>query len=162
MLSLKEYYQHKRDLLKGNKGLQSKMYKKLDNFPFHFSQPQKDVKKSFENRGIIYVHSSITNTIVVLTNLKGKTQYVRSAGLCGFQGKKKRSTKFAVISILESIAEIVKDQKLDGVFLCLRGFSRARRYVLKCLKEKGLKLLGVWDMTPNPHNGCRPRKVRRG
>lgn len=162
MLSLKEYYQQKRDFLKGNKGLQLKIYKKSNNLQNQQVQNQKVYKKSFKNQGILYVHASLTNTIVVLSNLKGKTQYVRSAGLCGFQGKKKRSTKFAVISILESIVEIVKDQKLDGIFLCLRGLSRARRYVLKCLKEKGLKLLGVWDFTPNPHNGCRPRKLRRG
>lgn len=162
MLSLKEYYQQRRDLLKGNKGLQPQMHDELNQlFPKH-EKDQIVSKKPFKNRGIVYVHASLTNTIVVLTDLKGKTKYVRSAGLCGFQGKKKRSTKFAIISTLETLADIAKDRRYTEVFLCLRGVSRARRHVLKCLKEKGLKLLGIWDMTPNPHNGCRPKKMRRG
>lgn len=162
MLSLKEYYQQRRDLLKRNKGLQPQMHEGLNQSFFEHEKNQTRLKKPFEYRGIIYVHASLTNTIVVLTDLKGKTKYVRSAGLCGFQGKKKRSTKFAIISTLEAITDIARDQRFSGLFLCLRGVSRARRHVFKCMKKRGLKLLGIWDFTPNPHNGCRPRKRRRG
>lgn len=162
MLSLKEFYQQKRDLLKVNKSLRLRVFKKVLKLNRKYFKTKKKLFNLKENQGIIYVRSSLNNTIVALTGLKGKVQYVKSAGSCGFQGKKKRSTKFAIQYTLNLIALAAKDQKLNSVFLFLKGFSRSRYYMLKCLKKQGLKVLGIRDITPHPHNGCRPKKLRRG
>ena len=174
MFKLKEFYQQKRDLFKTKRSLHFKLLKrvrKMDklSFPVKKELFKQKTRKSVttktkikrKNLAILYVSSSLNNTFVTLTDLKGKVRHVRSAGLCGFQGKKKRSTKFAVKSILNSVTRFAKDSKVTGLFLCLKGFSKPRRYVLNALKAKKLRLLGVRDLTPNPHNGCRLRKKRR-
>jgi small subunit ribosomal protein S11 len=164
MLRLKEFYQQKRDLLKMNKNLRQKVFIKIKKSyrKFFYSKQISHRKQKKENRGIIFVRSSLNNTIVALTNLKGKVQCVQSTGSCGFQGKKKRSTKFAIVSTLKTIAVMAKDHKLNAVFLSLKGFSKSRYYLLKTLKKRNLRILGIRDITPNPHNGCRPKKLRRG
>jgi small subunit ribosomal protein S11 len=191
MLKLKEFYQQKRDLLKTNKSLKLKLRKRVKKvyklfLPLKERQLEKKqlkkiagkkklVKKKWgrkkwnkksakserKNLAILYVSSSLNNTFVTLTNLKGKARHVRSAGLCGFQTKKKRSTKFAVKAILNSVAKFARDQRVRKVFLCLKGFAKFRRYVAKSLKNKNIQVVGIRDITPNPHNGCRPRKKRR-
>jgi small subunit ribosomal protein S11 len=174
MFQLKEFYQQKRDLLKTNKSLELKLFKrvrKLYKLPLRKElwgqRKKKWVRENAEKKrhrkkfAIFNVSSSLNNTFVALTDLKGKVRYVRSAGLCGFQGKKKRSTKFAVKYILKSVANFAKRRKILGVYLSLRGFSKPRRYVLGILKNRQIKVLGIRDITPNPHNGCRPKKKRR-
>jgi small subunit ribosomal protein S11 len=166
MLKLKEFYMQKRDLLKTNKSLKLKLFKKVRKIyklPLRLKKKwvKKSAKKTRKNLAILYVSSSLNNTFVTLTDLKGKARHVRSAGLCGFQGKKKRSTKFAVKYILNSVAKFAKDQNVRKVFLCLKGFSKSRRYVVNSLKNKKIQIVGIRDITPNPHNGCRPKKLRR-
>jgi small subunit ribosomal protein S11 len=158
MLKLKEFYQYKRELKKNNFSLQNKLkvYSSGINLPV---TSESTVSKGCQ--AILYVKSSRNNTIVSLTNLKGKVQFIQSCGSMGFQGKKKRSTKFAVESTLYSIVEKAKEQGHKSVFVHLNGFARARFAVLSCLKKNDLKIEGIRDVTPNPHNGCRPRKARR-
>lgn len=158
MLKLKEFYQYKRELKKNNLSLKNKLL---------INHPRKNIPTNLGSslskgcQAILYVKSSRSNTIVSLTNLKGKVQFIQSCGSMGFQGKKKRSTKFAVESTLYSIVEKAKEQGHKSVFVHLNGFARARFAVLSCLKKNDLKIEGIRDLTPNPHNGCRPRKVRR-
>lgn len=158
MLKLKEFYQYKRELKKNNFSLQNKLLvnPSVRNFPVNT-----DSGLSKGCQAILYVKASRNNTIVSLTNLKGKVQFVQSCGSMGFQGKKKRSTKFAVESTLYSIVEKAKEQGHKSVFVHLNGFAKARFAVLSCLKKNALKIEGIRDLTPNPHNGCRPRKARR-
>lgn len=162
MLRLKEFYHYKRDLLKWKKALKSKSLLRVKKSPFLSSKWKVSPLLKRENQGILFVRSSFNNTILALTDLRGKVKSVKSAGGCGFQGKKKRSTKFAVESTLDSILEVGQEQGVKKLFLCLKGFSKSRSYLLKCLKKKRISLLGVRDVTPNPHNGCRPKKLRRG
>jgi small subunit ribosomal protein S11 len=158
MLKLKEFYQYKRELKKNNFSLKNKLLvdPSLRNFPIN-----NNLGLSKGCQAILYVKSSKNNTIVSLTNLKGKVQFIQSCGSIGFQGKKKRSTKFAVESTLYSIVEKAKEQGHKSVFVHLNGFAKARFAVLSCLKKNALKIEGIRDLTPNPHNGCRPRKARR-
>jgi len=156
MFKLKEFYQYKRELKKKNNILQTKL---LAVPPYTVNNRSSVLSKSCQ--AILYVKSSKNNTIVSLTNLKGKVQFVQSCGSMGFQGKKKRSTKFAVESTLSSIVEKAKEQGHKKVFVHLNGFARARFAVLSCLNKNDLKIEGIRDLTPNPHNGCRPKKVRR-
>jgi len=158
MLKLKEFYQYKRELKKNNFSLQNKL---LVN-PSAINLPvNTDSGLSKGCQAILYVKASRNNTIVSLTNLKGKVQFIQSCGSMGFQGKKKRTTKFAVESTLYSIVEKAKEQGHKSVFVHLNGFAKARFAVLSCLKKNALKIEGIRDLTPNPHNGCRPRKARR-
>lgn len=158
MLKLKEFYQYKRELKKNNFSLQNKLLvdPSVRNLPV-----DTNLGLSKGCQAILYVKASRNNTIVSLTNLKGKVQFIQSCGSMGFQGKKKRSTKFAVESTLYSIVEKAKEQGHKSVFVHLNGFAKARFAVLSCLKKNALKIEGIRDLTPNPHNGCRPRKARR-
>lgn len=158
MLKLKEFYQYKRELKKKNSPLQDKL---LVNPPLPNHPMFGDSLLSKACQAILYVKSSKSNTIVSLTNLKGKVQFTQSCGSMGFHGKKKRSTKFAVESTLYSIVEKAKEQGHKSVFVHLNGFAKARYAVLSCLKKNELRIEGIRDLTPNPHNGCRPRKARR-
>lgn len=156
MFKLKEFYQYKRELKKNNTTFQTKLLAEPS-----FLANNKCAVLSKSCQAILYVKSSKNNTIVSLTNLKGKVQFVQSCGSMGFQGKKKRSTKFAVESTLYSIVEKAKEQGHKKVFVHLNGFARARFAVLSCLNKNDLIIEGIRDLTPNPHNGCRPKKVRR-
>lgn len=111
---------------------------------------------------ILYVNSSLNNTLVTLTNLKGKVLLSKSCGSLGFKGKKKRTSKFAIKSTLDSIISVVKNYGSSRIILCLNGFAKARFSVINLLKANRLKILGIRDITPIPHNGCRARKLRRG
>lgn len=158
MLKLKEFYQYKRELKKKNFTLQDKLLVN-PSLPKHPMFGDSFLSKTCQ--AILYVKSSKSNTIVSLTNLKGKVQFTQSCGSMGFHGKKKRSTKFAVESTLYSIVEKAKEQGHKSVFVHLNGFAKARYAVLSCLKKNELRIEGIRDVTPNPHNGCRPRKARR-
>lgn len=158
MLKLKEFYQYKRDLRRGNLALQKKLSFELP----ALSLPKSKLNLLSKNfRAILYIKASKSNTIFTLANLKGKVQSRHSCGSQGFQGKKKRSTKFAIQSTLHSLAAKAKDFGHREVLVCLSGYSRIRRSILKCFKDYNLKLVGIRDLTPNPHNGCRPKKRRR-
>ena len=158
MLRLKEFYQYKRDLKKNNLVLQKKL---------RFQLPSINLPKTRCNliprnfRALLYIKVSSSNTSFTLTNLKGKIQIRQSCGSVGFQGKKKRSTKFALESTLHSIIAKAKDLGYKEILISLNGYGRIRFSLLKCFKDYDLKLVGIRDITPNPHNGCRPKKRRR-
>lgn len=158
MLKLKEFYQYKRDLRKNNFALQKKLAFGLPTL--RLPQTNRTVlSKNF--RALLYVKVSKSNTAFTLTNLKGKVQIRQSCGSMGFQGKKKRSTKFAIEATLHSIAAKAQDLGHKEILVCLNGYGRIRFSILKCFKDYDLKLIGIRDLTPNPHNGCRPKKRRR-
>ena len=157
MLKLKECYQYKRELKKNNTTFENKLLAKQ---PIRLL-PGVKLLVHKNCQAILYVKATHNNTIVSLTNLKGKVQFIQSCGSLGFQGKKKRSTKFAVESTLHSVVEKAKEQGHKKLFVHLNGFARARFLVLRCLKNNDIKVESVCDLTPNPHNGCRPRKARR-
>src|SRR6056297_4540 len=156
MFKLKEFYQYKRELKKDNANLQDKLL----SCKFQPTN-QKNSVLAKSCQAILYVKSSKNNTIVSLTNLKGRVQFIKCCGSLGFQGKKKRTTKFAVKSTLCFIIKKAQEQGNQKVFLHLNGFARARSAVLHYLNKNNLEIEGIRDLTPNPHNGCRPKKVRR-
>lgn len=158
MFKLKEFYQYKRELGKKNKIL----YPSFDTLSFN--KPYKvgfcDVRDY--GQGILYLKSSQNNTIITLTNLKGKVENTKSCGCLGFQGKKKRSTKFAIESTLFSVIQKIKDLRWGRIAVYLNGFAKGRFYILNCLKKNDLNVGLIRDVTPIPHNGCRRKKLRRG
>lgn len=159
MQGLKEFYQYKRELKKKkvfplNSNLKgSVLVKKLQPTVYPFSA---------NCQAILHLKSTYNNTVVTLTNMKGKVIYSRSCGSLGFSGKKKRTTKFAVQSTVNAVLNRAKDLGFLNILLHLNGYAKGRFSILSCLKENGIKPLGIRDVTPIPHNGCRPKKLRRG
>lgn len=158
MFKLKELYQYRRELVKKNEILRPD----FDTSPFNKPYRLELCDVRDYGHGILYLKSSQNNTIITLTNLKGKVEITKSCGCLGFQGKKKRSTKFAIESTLFSIIHKIKELQWDCVAVYLNGFAKGRFYILNCLKKNDLKLGLIRDITPIPHNGCRRKKLRRG
>ena len=163
MFKLKEFYQYKRELLKRNKAFQYKFSSKF-NFPFSFLSVELKKQKplNHESQCIVSVNSSVNNTILTLTDLKGRVVLVRSCGCLGFKGKKKRTTKFAIKSTIFAIITKIKELKWYKVILSLKGFSKGRYYIYESFQKSELTVTLISENTSIPHNGCRPKKLRRG
>lgn len=110
--------------------------------------------------GKVYVSSSYNNTIVTLTNSKGQVLAWKSAGSVGFKGTKK-STSFAASRVAETIANICKKIGVEKVEVLVRGIGAGRESAVRSLVAQGINITSIKDVTPIPHNGCRPKKVRR-
>ncbi len=110
--------------------------------------------------GRVYIYSSYNNTIITLTDLQGNVLSWVSAGAIGFKGTKK-STPFAASKVAEAIVVSAKKIGAEKVSVFVRGIGSGRESALRSLAAKGLELVSVKDITPIPHNGCRPAKVRR-
>ena len=111
--------------------------------------------------GKIYISSSYNNTILTLTNSKGQVLAWKSAGSVGFKGTKK-STSFAASRVAETIANICKKIGLvDRIEVLVKGIGAGRESAVRTLIAQGLNVVSIKDITPIPHNGCRPKKVRR-
>ncbi|MGA2418256.1 MAG: 30S ribosomal protein S11 [Candidatus Staskawiczbacteria bacterium] len=110
--------------------------------------------------GKVYVSSSYNNTILTLTNSKGQVLAWKSAGSVGFKGTKK-STSFAASRVAETIANICKKLGIEKIEVLIRGIGAGRESAVRSLVTQGLNVVSIKDVTPLPHNGCRPKKVRR-
>ena len=111
--------------------------------------------------GKIYISSSYNNTILTLTNSKGQVLAWKSAGSVGFKGTKK-STSFAASRVAETIANVCKKTGVvDKIEVLVKGIGAGRESAVRTLISQGLNVVSIKDITPIPHNGCRPKKVRR-
>ena len=111
--------------------------------------------------GKIYITSSYNNTILTLTNTKGQVLAWKSAGSVGFKGTKK-STSFAASRVAETIANTCKKiGVVDKIEVLVKGIGAGRESAVRTLISQGLNVISIKDITPMPHNGCRPKKVRR-
>ncbi|MCX6720587.1 MAG: 30S ribosomal protein S11 [Candidatus Staskawiczbacteria bacterium] len=111
--------------------------------------------------GKIYISSSYNNTILTLTNSKGQVLAWKSAGSVGFKGTKK-STSFAASRVAETIANVCKKMGIiDKIEVFIKGIGAGRESAVRTLITQGLNVVSIKDITPIPHNGCRPAKVRR-
>ena len=110
--------------------------------------------------GKVYVSSSYNNTILTLTNSKGQVLAWKSAGAVGFKGTKK-STSFAASKVAETIANACKKLGIEKIEVLIRGIGAGRESAVRSLVTQGLNVVSIKDVTPIPHNGCRPKKVRR-
>ncbi|MBU4056333.1 30S ribosomal protein S11 [Patescibacteria group bacterium] len=119
----------------------------------------KTSKKSI-TMGRAYIQSTYNNTIVTLTDDKGKVLAWSSAGSIGFRGTKK-STPYAASLIVRNVVEKVKKTGIKDVNVFIKGIGLGRDSALRSLAQQGLAINSIKDMTPVPHNGCRPPKPRR-
>nr|YP_010192291.1 ribosomal protein S11 [Athrotaxis cupressoides]QZN07953.1 ribosomal protein S11 [Athrotaxis cupressoides]BBN66364.1 ribosomal protein S11 [Athrotaxis laxifolia] len=112
-------------------------------------------------KGVIYVRASFRNTIVTVTDTRGQTVCWSSAGACGFKGAKRRSP-FAAETAAENVVDTLVNQGLlKEAEVMISGLGPGREPALRAIVQSGIQLSYVRDVTPMPHNGCRPPKRRR-
>ena len=123
------------------------------------TRTRKKVKKNVVD-GIAHVHASFNNTIVTITDMQGNTLSWASAGGSGFRGSRK-STPFAAQVAAERAATVVKEYGMKSVEVRVNGPGPGRDSAIRALNTAGFKINCISDVTPIPHNGCRPPKKRR-
>ena len=111
-------------------------------------------------KGIVYIKSTFNNTIITITDLNGNTLAWGSAGIAGFKGTKKSTPYAAQIAALE-VAKKAKEIGIKELEVKVKGPGSGREAAIRALQSAGLLVKKVKDVTPIPHNGCRPRKKRR-
>jgi len=120
---------------------------------------QKKIKRKIP-KGIVHIQASFNNTIVTITSLKGEVLSWSSAGACGFKGARK-GTPFAAKTAAELAAKQSIDQGMKEARVMVKGPGPGRETAIRGLQEAGLFISLIRDITPIPHNGCRPPKKRR-
>lgn len=116
-------------------------------------------RKNIE-KGQAHIQSTFNNTLVTLSDLNGNTLSWSSAGALGFKGSKK-STPFAAQSAAEEAAKAAMEHGLKTVEVYVKGPGSGRDAAIRALQAAGLQITMIRDITPIPHNGCRPPKRRR-
>ena len=116
-------------------------------------------RKNIE-KGMAHIHSSFNNTIVTLTDVQGNVLSWASAGELGFKGSRK-STPFAASEAAETAAKAAMEHGLKSVEVYVKGPGAGREAAIRALQAAGLEVNSIKDVTPIPHNGCRPPKRRR-
>jgi small subunit ribosomal protein S11 len=111
-------------------------------------------------KGRAYIQSTFNNTLITLTDPNGNVISAGSAGTVGFKGSRK-STPFAAGQAAERIARKAMDNGMRQVDVMVKGPGSGREAAIRSLEAAGLTILSIRDVTPMPHNGCRPRKRRR-
>ncbi len=122
------------------------------------TKKRKEKKSIYE--GNVYIQATFNNTIVTITDLKGNAISWSSAGSLGFKGAKK-STPYAAQTTAETAANRALDFGLQEVNVYVKGPGVGRESAIRSLGGLGLRVKSIRDITPIPHNGCRPKKSRR-
>ena len=123
------------------------------------ARARKKVKKNVAE-GIAHIHASFNNTIVTITDTDGNVICWESAGSAGFKGSRK-STPFAAQVTADSAARKGMEHGLERVEVLAKGAGSGRETAIRSLQAAGLEITSIKDVTPQAHNGCRPRKRRR-
>lgn len=110
--------------------------------------------------GIVHIQATFNNTVISIADRQGNVLVWSSPGLVGFSGSKK-STPFAAQVAASDAARRAKDLGLQSVDVYVRGPGSGRESAIRALQAAGLMVTSIKDVTPIPHNGCRPRKKRR-
>ena len=111
-------------------------------------------------KAVVHVKATFNNTIITITDVNGQVLCWDSAGTIGFKGSRK-STPFAAQRAAESVADKAKKMGVREVEVRVKGPGSGRESAITALQANGLRIRGIEDVTPLPHNGCRPRKKRR-
>lgn len=110
--------------------------------------------------GNAYIQATYNNTIITFTDMDGNVLAWSSAGVNGFKGPKK-STPYAASVIVSDAAEKVQPYGLKEVHVFIKGVGLGRDGAVRAINARGINILSIKDVTPIPHNGCRPKKPRR-
>ena len=120
---------------------------------------RKKMKKDVSD-GIAHIHASFNNTIITITDRQGNALAWTTAGGSGFRGSRK-STPFAAQVAAERVGEIVKEYGMKNLEVEVKGPGPGRESAVRALNNAGFQITNITDVTPIPHNGCRPPKKRR-
>nr|WP_148259521.1 30S ribosomal protein S11 [Candidatus Blochmannia vafer] len=120
---------------------------------------RKRVKKQITD-GIAHIHASFNNTIVTISDRQGNTLGWATSGGSGFRGSRK-STPFAAQIAAERCADIVQEYGVKNLEVMVKGPGPGRESAVRALNASGFNIISITDVTPIPHNGCRPSKKRR-
>ena len=123
------------------------------------TRAKKREKKNIPN-GIVHIQSTFNNTIVTITDPAGNVVAWSSSGVQGFKGSRK-STPFAAQQAASTAAKTAMDMGLQKVSVEVKGPGSGRESAIRSLEGAGLMITSIHDVTPLPHNGCRPKKKRR-
>lgn len=123
------------------------------------AKTRKRVKKNVTD-AVAHVHASFNNTIVLITDRQGNTLSWSTAGACGFKGSRK-STPFAAGVAADRAATAAAEHGVKNVEVRVKGPGPGRESAVRSLNAAGFKITNITDVTPIPHNGCRPPKRRR-
>ncbi len=124
-------------------------------------KPRKRKVKKNVPEGKAFIHSTFNNTIVTLSDMNGNAISWASAGTLGFKGSKK-STPFAAGMAAEAAGKAAADMGMKKVEVYVKGLGSGRETAIRSLQTAGLEITTISDVTPIPHNGCRPPKRPRG
>jgi len=124
------------------------------------AKSRKKKVKRMVDQGVAHVQSTFNNTIVTITDMTGNTIAWASAGTVGFKGSRK-STPFAAGQAAAEAARRAQDQGVRSVGVLVKGPGAGRESALRAIQASGLRVTSIKDVTPIPHNGCRPPKRRR-
>ena len=121
---------------------------------------KRKVKKNIPE-GVVHIGATFNNTIITITDKEGNTVSWASAGALGFKGSKK-STPFAAGMAAEQAGKAAYNMGMRKVEVFVKGLGPGRETAIRSLQTAGLEVTGITDVTPIPHNGCRPPKRPRG
>jgi small subunit ribosomal protein S11 len=123
------------------------------------ARTRKRIKKEVAD-GIAHVHASFNNTIITITDRKGNTLSWATSGGSGFRGSRK-STPFAAQVAAERAGQVAQEYGMKNLDVLIKGPGPGRESAVRSLNSLGFKINNIIDVTPIPHNGCRPPKRRR-
>ena len=123
------------------------------------ARTRKKVKRDVSD-GIAHIHASFNNTIVTITDRQGNALCWATSGGSGFRGSRK-STPFAAQVAAERVGEMALEFGMKNLEVCVKGPGPGRESAVRALNAKGFRITNISDVTPIPHNGCRPPKKRR-
>ena len=116
--------------------------------------------KQITSSGKVYISAGFNNTLITITDNEGNTLFSGSSGLSGFRGSRK-STPYAATRAAEDVAQRAANSGIKEVSVYVKGPGSGRNSSIKALKNVGLRVTAISDVTPIPHNGCRPKNRRR-
>jgi small subunit ribosomal protein S11 len=125
-----------------------------------YNARKRKVKKNVPH-GEVHIHTTFNNTVITITDTEGNTISWASAGTMGIKGSKK-STPFAAGMAAEKAGKAAVDAGMKTVDVFVKGLGAGRESAIRSLATAGLEVKTITDVTPIPHNGCRPPKKRRG
>ncbi len=122
---------------------------------------KKKKQKRTVTKGIVHIHTTFNNTIVNITDMQGNTIVWESGGTVGFKGTRKSTPYAAQLAAQKAIRRAMNEFGLQEVEVWIKGPGAGRETALKAVLTSGLKVTAIRDVTPIPHNGCRPPARRR-
>lgn len=123
---------------------------------------KKKEEKKIVTKGRVYISATFNNTLVTVTDEKGKPFLFGSCGMYGFSGTRKSTPYAATVTVQATVKKAMADHGLKEVVLLIKGVGPGREAALRAIKSSGLEVNKILDITPIPHNGVRPPKLRRG